>query len=88
MQIGFSREGKGVPDTMEIVDGLIWINPSKLTILEAILRWNVFPYLKMENKYIFISRFLEEYQVYPTTTHSKAAIILFGKLIKPEGNFL
>ena len=82
MQIGFSREGKGVPDTMEIVDGLIWINPSKLTILEAILRWNVFPYLKMENKYLFISRFLDEYQVYPTTAHTKAEITIFGNIDK------
>ena len=69
---GFNREGEGRHDPREDVDYY-----SKLNIIVSILRLNVFPYLQKGSKYIFIFRFLWEYQVYPTTTHTKSAITIF-----------
>ena len=77
MQNGFNWEGEGGHDPREDVDGLTWIYYSKLNILVFMLRLNVFPYLQKGSKYIFISKFLWEYQVYPTTTHTKSAITIF-----------
>ena len=77
-QNGFSREREGGHDPKEDVDSVIRICHSKLNILVYILRLNVFSYLQMESKFIVISRFLWEYQVFPTTSHTKAAITIYG----------